>query len=311
MKNNNKASHLRKNRRGFGVIEAAILLPLFLLISLGGIDLGWMMVNRFAATSAASTVANALQANPTTSGSELDSIFRNAGFGLMNGGASCLAAQSYENKPDIETVKALACDTLNPGDPTPATPTAPYYIGVKVQFVYTPLSPIGASFLGESKTVTTASIYRYQQPLTPPVCTGTGNALQFQNGAWVCVQTQNTPPNCTGEGKALQFQNGAWVCSSTPPDCTGYGNALQFKNGAWECGRTIPDCDEGSVLVKDVRVQGNNWKCKRCPDGTVLAADNFFSYHCGSIKADPFAPGKFRICGNGDENLGRGCQPVP
>ncbi|MFN9789848.1 MAG: hypothetical protein ACK53X_02005, partial [Holosporales bacterium] len=203
--------------------------------------------------------------NPTTSGSELDSIFRNAGFGLMNGGASCLAAQSYENKPDIETVKALACGTLNPGDPTPATPTAPYYIGVKVQFVYTPLSPIGASFLGESKTVTTASIYRYQQPLTPPVCTGTGNALQFQNGAWVCVQTQNTPPNCTGAGNALQFQNGAWVCvqtqqtQNTPTNCTGQGKALQFQNGVWDCVTTVPNCASGQTPVSD----GTNYVCKK------------------------------------------------
>ena len=126
----------RKNLGGFGAIEAALTLPIFLGLTFATIDYGLMMSNRGSTVGNISNLSRTIQDNPQISIAELNTLVANAGAGTVKftAAGNCFCARSFPTQAAAQAYVdgagcGVGCDnaTRNTGTGTPR------YIGVRGQ----------------------------------------------------------------------------------------------------------------------------------------------------------------------------------
>jgi hypothetical protein len=160
---------------GLGMIEAAVTLPLFLMITFGVIEFGNMYIARYQSRDVASTVGDYLQANPSASSADLQTFVINLGFGSLKNtgpgednsvfatikiqsGRTMLTAAQFDALCSGGDVKNWANPWLG-GDP--ADDQNDYYIHVCYPYTYntiTPLPDLTVQAIPETKTMNSKAL---------------------------------------------------------------------------------------------------------------------------------------------------------
>jgi len=146
-----------KSRNGAAMIEAALLMPMLLLLILNLVNFGmyifaWITVNNTARAAAEYSAYNGIAANfPTQPGfAQIQTLVNNDVSSLPNSGTATLYMCS-------NTAGAVTCSGSCPGNDcvTPADPEAVYTIdSVDVEYTYAPLfSAFSIPSLGISLTL--------------------------------------------------------------------------------------------------------------------------------------------------------------
>jgi len=192
-------SFYRQNR-GFGMIEAAILLPLFLIITFGVMEFGNMYMARYAARDVASSVGDYLQGNPSASSADLQNFVTNLGFGSLKNtgtgeGNNVFAKIKIQSEKTMKT--AAEFDTLCSGggknwaNPWLGGSTADdkndYYIHICYPYTYNTITPLPELTVGavpETKTMNNKALAYITKEVSCP----DGQVLQsFTGGSATCV----------------------------------------------------------------------------------------------------------------------------
>jgi Flp pilus assembly protein TadG len=169
--------NFRKGVGGFGVIEAAFTLPIFIGITFAVIDYGMMMSNRSSAAGNISSLTRTIQDNPQISPAQLNALVISAGGGSVNFTATgnCFCAQSFTTQAAAQTfVDQAGCGTgCDSGTRSTGTGT-PRYIGVRGQVTYNFITPVNKIFVGEP-----TKVLKFGQvvPVGVTVCPARGCAL--------------------------------------------------------------------------------------------------------------------------------------
>ncbi|MCA3270032.1 MAG: pilus assembly protein [Thalassospira sp.] len=209
------------------MIEAGLLMPIFLFMTFAIVDYGLMMSERSAAAGNISSLTRTIQDNPQISIAELNTLIANTGFGNGNltAAGNCLCAKSFSTQAQAQSFTAdtgcsdAACTAAgrNTGIGTPR------FIGVRGEVTYNFITPVHNIFTGNN-----AQVMRFGKvvPVGVTVCPA-GQAL---TSAGVCAASTIT----CGAG---QFLTASGTCSATVPDCKGVGKALQFDAAKqeWQC----------------------------------------------------------------------------
>lgn len=191
--------NFRKGVGGFGVIEAAFTLPIFIGITFAVIDYGMMMSNRSSAAGNISSLTRTIQDNPQISPAQLNALVISAGGGSVNFTATgnCFCAQSFTTQAAAQTfVEGAGCGTgCDSGTRSTGTGT-PRYIGVRGQVTYNFITPVNKIFVGES-----TKVLKFGQvvPVGITICPA-GQAL---TSAGVCASSTVT----CGAGQVLSSSN--------------------------------------------------------------------------------------------------------
>jgi hypothetical protein len=241
-------SFWRKNQ-GLGMIEAAITLPLFLMITFGVVEFGNMYMARYQARDVASSVGDYLQGNPSASSADLQTFVTNLGFGsLKNTGPdqennvfakikiqsekTMLTAAQFDTLCSGGGVKNWANRCLG-GDP--ADDKNDYYIHICYPYTYntiTPLSDLTAGTIAETKTMNSKAL------------------------AYI-----------TKECPAGQALTSAGVCVVTIPS----GAVVAFYLTACPAGWNAANGSAGTPDLRGTFVRGYDPAGVRDPDGTTRA----------------------------------------
>ena len=122
------------------MIEAAILMPLFLVLIFGGIDIGLMLLTQYKTTSTSVTLGLAIQQSPSLSQKALNDILK---VTFPNAKNLCVSIQSYQELPEQQDLQALPCNVYNYGAPTTTASSGYYgdageiyYVGIKISQPY-------------------------------------------------------------------------------------------------------------------------------------------------------------------------------
>jgi hypothetical protein len=187
------------------MIEAAILLPMFLMIIFGVMEFGNMYMARYQARDVASSVGDYLQANPSASSGDLQTFVTNLGFGtLKNTGPdqennvftkikiksekTMLTAAQFDALCSGGGVKNWANPWLG-GDP--ADDKNDYYIHICYPYTYntiTPLSDLTVGAVPETKTMNSKALAYITKAISCP----DGQVLQSTtSGSATCVARDN------------------------------------------------------------------------------------------------------------------------
>jgi hypothetical protein len=242
-------SFWRKDQ-GLGMVEAALTLPLLLLVTLGLMEFGSMYLSRHQSRDVADAVADFLQANPTATSGDLQSFVSGLGFGaLKNTGTG--QENSIYNKIKIKSSQTfIQTDNFNQicngsfsrgtaadwANPWPAGVYKPYYIHVCYPYTYhaiTSLPRLTAGGVPDTKTLDGKAIASAYPIVTCP----TGQFLNNNTGFPVCTQLNTTCP----EGQYLVSVDGATPTCKIPSinigsryrpvttenDCTDHSSSVQ------------------------------------------------------------------------------------
>ncbi len=246
------SSFWRKDQ-GLGMIEAAILLPLFLIITFGVMEFGNMYMNRYQVHDVAGAVADYLQANPgatmDTPNGGLTMFVENLGVGLKNttsGGENQISSKiKIKSATSIQTeaqFNALCSggDVQSWGNPhlldaDVTNDQNPYYIHVCYPYTYnniTPLSGLSGGLLSGTKTLKGKAIAYVNTN------NGGGGGKNGNDG--------NTPTianiKCATGQVVVGIYNGSPLCEDLVADGGGVGSG--------ECSR-IPGArlSDGSIVA--------------------------------------------------------------
>jgi hypothetical protein len=283
-------SFWRKDR-GFGIIEAALVLPLFLIITFGVIEFGNIYISDYQAEDVAEVVGDYLQANPSATVGDLSQFVSTLGVGTLKD-----TGPDQDNnvlqKIKIQSVKTMLTDTqfdalcsskgsvqewANPWllNGSASDDNNPYYIYVCYPYTYktiTPLSGLTAGLLPETRTLKSKTIVYINAQITCPA----GQFLSNRGGKPECTQVNAVCPN----GKYLKSING------TTPECRDMKMVrgprfnpmvLDGTTGSWktpsECylPRTTETCSGGVYSCRTVFEGCRSWKNGRgdgCRYGT-------------------------------------------
>ncbi len=208
---------------GFGVIEAAITLPLFLVITFAVIEFGNMFLVNDQARDVSDDVADFLQANPNTSLADLQTFVASLGLGTLkntgpDGENNVLAKIKIQSEKTMKTDAQFDDFCQNGGknwsnpwvreDGDPNNDNNPYYIYICYPYTYktvTPLSGLTGGALPETRMLRGKAVVYMNAQLTCPA----GQFMSNRGGKPVCTQIN---VQCE-EGKFLKGING------TTPDC--------------------------------------------------------------------------------------------
>jgi Flp pilus assembly protein TadG len=261
----NRLRNFRKGLGGFGMIEAALTLPIFLGLTFATIDYGLMMADRNSASGSISSLSRTIQDNPNITAAQLNILVANAGGGnaKFTGTGNCFCAQSFTTQAAAQTfVDGTGCGTgCDSGTRSTGTGT-PRYIGVRGQVTYNFITPVNKIFVGES-----TKVLKFGQvvPVGITICPA-GQAL---TSAGVCAASTVT----CGAG---QFLTASGTCSAAVPDCVGAGKALQFSGGVWSCASVAMslsswDCYwTGAYSGMQAGICG--WRGQECAPGYMIAS---------------------------------------
>ena len=268
------SSFWRKDQ-GLGMIEAAILLPLFLIITFGVIEFGNMYMTRYQGRDVASSVGDYLQANPSASSADLQTFVTNLGFGsLKNTGSgeennvfakikiksekTMMTAAQFDALCSGGSVKSYANPWLG-GDP--ADDKNDYYIHICYPYAYntiTPLPDLTAGAIPEARTMNNKAMAYITRELSCP----DGQVMQsFTGGSATCVPRDGNY-SCASGQTLEQIINGSPVCVA--------------KDGTYTCawGQVLQQITSGSAVCV------NRDASYGCPWGQVLQTVNNGSPSC-------------------------------
>lgn len=186
------------DNRAAAAIEYAILVPIFLILSLGVIEFGYYFVRDEIVSNAVSTVAQTLQRDPnyylSLTPSQLTTVVKSYGSGLVNftqaGDYICVDAY----KTAVEAASAPTCTSthFNTSNPNPSPPSGtaatPYYIAVRADLKKVTITPLG-NFVPGVKNIHVAQSSGAVEigSLLPPKC-GTGQPLTFDGTKFSCMK---------------------------------------------------------------------------------------------------------------------------
>lgn len=229
-------SFYRQNR-GFGMIEAAILLPMFLMITFGVIEFGNMYMARYQARDVANSVGDYLQGNPSASSNDLKTFVTNLGFGSLKNtgtdqdnnvfakiniqsGTTMLTAAQFDALCLGGGVKSYANPWLG-GDP--ADDKNPYYIHICYPYAYstiTPLPSLTAGGIPDTKILNSKALAYITKEMSCP----DGQVLQsFTGGSATCVARDPAGLSCAPGLVVTGVTNGVPTCSAAPTQVLSIG----------------------------------------------------------------------------------------
>jgi Flp pilus assembly protein TadG len=246
------------------MIEAGLLMPIFLFMTFAIVDYGLMMSERSAAAGNISSLTRTIQDNPQISIAELNTLIANTGFGNGNltAAGNCLCAKSFSTQAQAQSFTAdtgcgdAACTAAgrNTGIGTPR------FIGVRGEVTYNFITPVHNIFTGNN-----AQVMRFGKvvPVGVTVCPA-GQAL---TSAGVCAASTIT----CGAG---QFLTASGTCSATVPVCSGVGVALQFDGAKFKCEKVQVDLKSIGYTNCYWTQWQNEWDKGHaiCPDGYFTQA---------------------------------------
>jgi Flp pilus assembly protein TadG len=242
------------SKSGFGMIETALVLPLFLGITFAVIDYGMMMSNRSSTAGIMSSLTRTIQDNPTIAAETLNKLVVNAGGGSVNfiAAGNCFCAKSFALQATAqEFVNGAGCADIACSSQWRNTGgVVPRYIGVRGQVTYKFITPVNKIFLGQD-----TKVIKFGQvvPVGITICPE-GQAL---TSAGVCAASTIT----CGAG---QFLNSSGTCSSAVPVCNSVGKALQFDGTNWRCVVTARSGDQYTVNDDGSCRYGNPYEANAC-----------------------------------------------
>jgi hypothetical protein len=275
-------SFWRKDQ-GLGMIEAAITLPLFLLITFGVIEFGNMFLQRYQTRDVANDVADYLQANPSASSADLQTFVTNLGLGTLKNTGPDQDNSVYTKiriKSEKTMMTAAQFDAMCAGaDKNWANPWVggdaaddknPYYIHVCYPYSYktvTPLPKLMAGGMEETKILK-------------------GKAMAYINTT--TGSDGGTPVadmSCPSGQMVTGFTGGQPVCGAVPT--SGGGSGTCFRGAA---GTVLPD---GTVYT-GIACMTTTPKNIPAPEGIVtwLYAMNYCENLTAHGHSDWFLPTK-------------------
>lgn len=250
-----------RQTHGLGMIEAAITLPLFLVITFGVIEFGNIYMARYQARDVASSVGDYLQANPLASSADLQTFVTNLGFGsLKNTGSgqennvfTKIKIQSRTTMMTAAQFDALCSggnvkDYANPwlgGDP--ADDKNDYYIHICYPYTYntiTPLPNLTGGTIPETKVLNNKALAYITKEISCP----NGQVLQSVTGGTATCVPRDNNYQCAPGQTLEKIVDGVATCVA--------------KDNTYTCG-------SGQVLTE-------------IKDGAAVCVDRDASYACGS-----------------------------
>jgi hypothetical protein len=195
-------SFCRKDQ-GLGMIEAAVTLPLFLLITFGLMEFGSMFLSRYQVRDVADVVGDYLQANPSASSADLQAFVGGLGLGVLKNTDTDQVNNIFDKiKIQAKTTPMTEAefDTLCSGtakdwaNPWMGGEYKMYYIHVCYPYTYTfitPLSGLTGGALSETKSLRGKAIAATYPIVTCPA----GQFVSNNNGRPVCTQINATCPD--------------------------------------------------------------------------------------------------------------------
>ncbi len=218
-------SFWRKDQ-GLGMIEAAITLPLFLVITFGVIEFGNMFMARYQARDIPVAVADYLKSKPSATSKDLQDFVTNLGFGILknmqSGGKNNVydkiriksektmkTATEFDDFCSGTAVKEWTNPFLSDGDAS--NDKEPYYIHICYPYTYdtiTPLPDLTGGAIAETKTMNSKTVAYISNSIScPPGQILTG----ISHGKPDCGVYM--PPYLCPEGEYLRgYYNGSPVC---------------------------------------------------------------------------------------------------
>ncbi len=309
--------NFRNNISGFGVIEAAFTLPIFLGLTFAVIDYGLMMSNRSSTVGSISGLARTIQDNPGISAVELNALVVNAGGGNVNftTTGNCFCAKSFGDQASAQAfVNGAGCSdaACSSGGRNTGTGT-PRYIGVRGQVTYNFITPVNKIFMGSNTKVLKfgqvvpvgITVCPVGQALTSAgVCaasTTTCNAGEFLTASGTC---SNPVPNCSAPGQVLQFDSSTSKFNCITPDidqCTTvYGPIQDYRSDA-VCPSSFPYLKSGNTVCENDTFWPGKGFCKGDNTGYVTIAypdyaNNQFLADCANAKGGGSCGQAIAIC---------------
>lgn len=192
---------------GFGLIEAALVLPLFLLVTFAVIEFGNMYLQRYQARDISSHVADYLQDNPDASYTDLFNFIQALGVGTLKNTDGRKVNNIYQ-KIKIQSAKTMMTpaefDSLcSASVKTWANPwlggdarddNNPYYIHICYPYAYetiTPLSGLTGGALPRTRILNGKAIAYVNAQITCPA----GQFISNSGGKAVCTQVNAICPD--------------------------------------------------------------------------------------------------------------------
>jgi hypothetical protein len=238
-------SFWRKNQ-GLGMIETAILLPLFLIITFGVIEFGNMYMARYAARDVASSVGDYLQGNPSASSADLQTFVTNLGFGSLKNtgpgggnnvfakiniqsGKTMLTAAQFDTLCSGGGVKSYANPWLG-GDPS--DDKNDYYIHICYPYTYNTITPVSELTVGavpETKTMNNKALAYITKEVSCP----DGQVLQSMTGGSATCVARDNNYSCASGQTLEKIVDGNPVCVAKDGEYTCASDQVlkEIRNG--------------------------------------------------------------------------------
>lgn len=255
-----RPAYFFKSSKGFGAIESAILMPLFLAILFSIIDYGTMMTTRIVAGYSLGVVAKGLQDDPTQSIDNLANSVQSSFVDFLKPD-NCICSQVFTGPNASQNAKIFAAIRNCTWCPKISnSPITPYFLAVRglVKYDYvTPMNEIFSLITGEqdntnSKMIGFGQVSRVG--LTPTSCAngevlaGTGSSVTCKTPqvsfthftspescnmpSWVTVPNSNTLPT---------FCSLSAVDNDVPTVVSEYQCRVRRNNfGGWEYVFPVP-----------------------------------------------------------------------
>jgi Flp pilus assembly protein TadG len=195
-------SFWRKDQ-GLGMVEAAVTLPLLLLITFGLMEFGNMYISSHQTRDVADVVGDYLQANPAATPADLQTFVAGLGLGILKNTGNKEENNIYDTikiQSSKSPMTATDFDNLCKGvvktwsNPWTSGDYKLYYIHVCYPYTYrsiTPLSKLTAGVLSETKVMRGKAIAATYPITTCPA----GQFVNNNSGKPVCTQVNATCPD--------------------------------------------------------------------------------------------------------------------
>lgn len=193
---------LIKDDVGFGIIEAAVLLPILLIIVFASIDFGRYFSNQAIAQRAISVVTNNIQTTSPNStaadaaiiNTNLNNLISSLGLGISKFTIANLCGKAFATQGPAQSF-------VNGDNPCAAsqgfavgradiniTPQRSYYVGVVATIPFTSIGLGAISALKMPKQITAKAIVLVPPAMaaTPPICNEYGKVLRYDGKNWLC-----------------------------------------------------------------------------------------------------------------------------
>lgn len=214
-----KFLHLLQANTAVAAIEFALILPLFIILSLAVIEFGMYFVKDEITNSAVNTVSQALQRNPTyysqMTTSQINAQIRDYGATLVNfspvNGAkngNYICVDTYTSQAAAEAAGKCTSTHFNTTPPA----SNPYYIVARANLKKGTITPLGKFMpIVNNIEVAQSSGAVEMGNLLPPACKQQGYVLQFDGKKYSCVLPFNV--TCAEPWKRLVSDGkGGFTC---------------------------------------------------------------------------------------------------